>query len=78
VLIRLKSDVRLKPVSGFFPDGPYFAQIVGDGITMTLRVIEYYADMEGQDVPEIFCLVTDLRDWQEYPAADLAALYRWR
>jgi hypothetical protein len=26
----------------------------------------------------MFCLVTDLRDWEEYPAADLAALYRWR
>jgi hypothetical protein len=26
----------------------------------------------------MFCLVTDLMDCREYPAADLAALYRWR
>ena len=26
----------------------------------------------------MFCLVTDLMDCCEYPAADLAALYRWR
>jgi hypothetical protein len=45
---------------------------------VTVRVIEYYADVEGQDVPEMFCLVTDLMDITEYPAAELAALYRWR
>ena len=26
----------------------------------------------------MFCLVTDLMDWREYPAPDLAALYKWR
>ena len=26
----------------------------------------------------MFCLVTDLMDWDEYPAAGLAALYKWR
>ena len=26
----------------------------------------------------MFCLVTDLMDCREYPAADLAALYKWR
>src|SRR5260370_10011674 len=26
----------------------------------------------------MFCLVADLLNWREYPAADLAALYRWR
>jgi hypothetical protein len=26
----------------------------------------------------MFCLATDLEDRKEYPAADLAALYRWR
>ena len=45
---------------------------------MTVRVIEYYADVEGQDVPEMFCLITDLVDWREYPATELAALYKWR
>ena len=78
VLIRLKSGIRLKMVSEIFPDGSYLAEMSGDGATVTVRVIEYCADVEGQDVPEMFCLVTDLRDWREYPAADLAALCRWR
>jgi hypothetical protein len=34
--------------------------------------------VEGQVVPEMFCLVTDLMDWEDYPAAELAALYKWR
>ena len=34
--------------------------------------------VEGQEVPEMFCLVTDLMDCREYPAAELAALYKWR
>ena len=78
MLIRLKSDIRLKRASGIFPDGSYLAEISGDGVTVTVRVIEYYVNVEGQDVPEMFCLVTDLQDWEEYPAADLAGLYRWR
>ena len=41
-------------------------------------MIEYFADVEGQEVPEMFCLVTDLMDWEDYPAAELAALYKWR
>src|SRR5208282_5955983 len=32
----------------------------------------------GQDVPEMFCLVTDLHDWQAHPASALAAAYKWR
>jgi hypothetical protein len=76
VLIRLKSDIRLKMVSGIFPDGSYLAEIAG--VTVTVRVIEYCAEVEGQDVPEMFCLVTDLLDWREHPAADLAGLYQWR
>ena len=60
------------------PDGSYRAELSGDGVTMAVRVIEYYADVEGQEVPEMFCLVTDLMDWEEYPAPELAALYRWR
>jgi hypothetical protein len=78
VLIRLKSDIRLRMVSGIFPGGSYLAEISGDGATVTVRVIEYYVNAGGQDVPEMFCLVTDLEDWKEHPAADLAALYRWR
>src|SRR5260370_32316742 len=45
---------------------------------MTVRVIEYFADIEGEEVPEMFCLVTGLLDWQEYPARELAGLYKWR
>jgi hypothetical protein len=78
VLIRLKSDIPLKRTSGILPDGSYRAELSGDGVTVPVRVIEYYADVEGQEVPEMFCLVTDLQDWEDYPAPELAALYRWR
>jgi hypothetical protein len=78
VLARIKSDVPLKRISPFLPDGSYLAELSGDGVTVTVRVIEYWVTVEGQQVPEMFCLVTDLLDWREYPAAALAALYRWR
>ena len=45
---------------------------------MKVRVIEYWVTVEGQEVPEMFCLVTDLMDWEDYPAPELAALYRRR
>ena len=32
-----------------------------------MRVIEYYVHVDGQDVPEMFCLVTDLHDWRGLP-----------
>ena len=78
VLIRLKSDIPLKRISEILADGSYLAAISGDGVTVTVRVIEYWVTVEGQDVPEMFCLVTDLMDIREYPAAELAALYKWR
>ena len=78
VLIRVKSDITLKRVSEILPDGSYRAEIAGDGLTITVRVIEYFVDIEGQQVPEMFCLVTDLLDWEEYPARELAGLYKWR
>ena len=78
VLIRLKSDIPLKRISPVLADGSYLAEISGDGVTVTVRVIEYWVTVEGQEVPEMFCLVTDLTDWREYPAAELAALYKWR
>jgi hypothetical protein len=78
VLIRLKSDIALKRVSEILADGSYLAEISGDGVTVTVRVIEYWVTVEGQHVPELFCLLTDLMDIAEYPAAELAALYRWR
>ena len=78
VLIRLKSDIPLKRVSEILPGGSYLAELPGDGVTVTVRAIEYWVTVEGQDVPEMFCLVTDLLDWREYPAPELAALYKWR
>ena len=78
VLIRLKSDIPLKRTSRILPDGSYEAELSGDGVTVRVRAIEYYVDVEGQDVPEMFCLVTDLLDYEDYPAPELAALYRWR
>jgi hypothetical protein len=78
VLIRLKSDIPLKRTSQVLPDGSYRAELSGDGVTVRVRVIEYFVDVEGQEVPEMFCLVTDLMDYEEYPAPELAALYKWR
>ena len=78
VLIRLKSDIPLKRLSKILADGSYLAEISGDGVTVTVRVIEYWVTVEGQKVPELFCLVTDLMDIDEYPAAELAGLYKWR
>ena len=78
VLIRVKSNIVLKKTSEVLPDGSYRAEISGEGITITVRVIEYDVDIEGQDVKEMFCLVTDLLDWQEYPALELSWLYKWR
>jgi hypothetical protein len=78
VLIRLKSDIPLTRITKILPDGSYLAEITGDGVTVTVRVIEYFIDIEGQAVDEMFCLITDLTDITEYPARELAALYRWR
>jgi hypothetical protein len=77
-VVRLKCDVPLKRVSEIYPDHTYLAEISGDGVTMTVRVIEYDVHVEGQKAEEMFCLVTDLLDWEEYPGPELAALYKWR
>jgi hypothetical protein len=60
VLIRLKSDIPLKRTSPVLPGGSYRAELSGDGVTVEVRVIEYWVTVEGQEVPEMFCLVTDL------------------
>jgi hypothetical protein len=67
VLIRLKSDIPLRRTSPVLPDGSYRAELSGDGATITVRVIEYDVTVEGQEVPDMFCLVTDLMDWEDYP-----------
>jgi hypothetical protein len=78
VLIRLKSDIPLRRTSEILPDCSYRAELSGDGVTVQVRVIEYWVTVEGQEVPEMFCLVTDLMDWEDYPGPELAALYKWR
>ncbi|MGH3200414.1 MAG: hypothetical protein ACRDNT_31875 [Streptosporangiaceae bacterium] len=78
VLIRLKSDIPLERTSPILPDGSYEAELSGDGVTVAVRVIEYWVTVEGQEVPEMFCLVTDLMDWEDYPGPELAGLYKWR
>jgi hypothetical protein len=76
--VRLKSDITLTRISEMYPGHTYLAEISGDGVTMTVRVIEYDVRVEGQKVEEMFCLVTDLLDLEEYPGPELAALYKWR
>jgi hypothetical protein len=77
-LVRVKSDIVLTRTSEILPDQSYLAEVSGDGVTMTVRVIEYWAEVGEQQAEELTCLVTDLLDWREYPAGDLAPLYRWR
>ncbi|WP_055410832.1 hypothetical protein [Frankia sp. ACN1ag] len=55
-----------------------------DGPPVTVRVVEYTvhttpAGGGTASVSELFCLVTDLLDVEEYPALDLACAYpdRW-
>jgi hypothetical protein len=78
VLIRLKSDIPVQRAGDFLPDGSYLADVSGGGHKVRMRVIEYHVQVDGQDVPEMFCLITDLLDWRAYPAAMLATAYRWR
>jgi hypothetical protein len=81
VLIRVKSDIPLKRVA-FLLDRSWLADLAGgegkDRVTVRVRVIEYWVAVEGQDVPEMFCLITDLLDCEAYPARVLAVAYRWR
>jgi hypothetical protein len=76
--VRLKSDITLTRISEIYPDHSYLAQVSGDGVTLTVRVIEYFVEIEGQEVKEMFCLITSLLGWEDYPGPELAALYEWR
>ncbi|MDN5859651.1 MAG: transposase, partial [Pseudonocardia sp.] len=78
VLIRVKSDIRLPRIGGFATDGSYLARLSGGGTTLTVRVLEYLVNLDGQTTPELFCLITDLLDHHTHPAHQLAAAYRWR
>jgi hypothetical protein len=34
--------------------------------------------VSGDMARQMFCLITDLTNWREHPAPELAALYKWR
>ena len=86
ILWRASASFTLKPVKAL-PDGTYLAELKpprkSDGPVITVRVIEYTvhtaADNGTEETSEVFCLVTDLLDVEEYPALDLACCYpeRW-
>jgi Insertion element 4 transposase N-terminal/Transposase DDE domain len=87
ILWRASASFALRPVK-VLPDGTYLAELkpprAGDGPPITVRVIEYtvHTAPEGggaEASSEVFCLVTDLLDVEQYPALDLACAYpqRW-
>jgi hypothetical protein len=87
VLWRASASFALKPIKTL-ADGSYLAQLKparkADGPPITVRVIEYtvHTTLDGdgsESSSEVFCLVTDLLDIEEYPALDLARTYpmRW-
>jgi hypothetical protein len=90
ILWRASASFRLTPIA-VLADGSYLAQLhprrTADGPPITVRVIEYTVhtsrpdstDAAAEDSSELFCLVTDLLDPEDYPALDLAGAYpmRW-
>ncbi len=86
ILWRASASFTLKPVKAL-PDGTYLAELKpprkSDGPVLTVRVIEYTVHTAAEDgteeTSEVFALVTDLLDAEEYPALDLACCYpdRW-
>ena len=86
ILWRASASFALKPVK-VLQDGTYLAELKpprkSDGPVITVRVIEYTvhtaAEDGGEETSEVFCLVTDLFNTEEYPALDLACCYpdRW-
>ena len=85
ILWRASASFALKPVKAL-RDGTYLAELPprgSGGPPVTVRVIEYTVHTTAEDgtgeSSEVFCLVTDLLDVEEYPALDLACAYplRW-
>jgi hypothetical protein len=86
ILWRASASFTLKPVQAL-ADGTCLAELKSprksDGPVLTVRVTEYTvhtaADDGTEETSEVFCLVTDLLDVEEYPALDLACCYpdRW-
>jgi hypothetical protein len=86
ILWRASASFTLKPVKAL-ADGTYLAELKpprkSDGPVITIRVIEYTVHTAAaggtEETSEVFALVTDLLDVEEYPALDLACCYpdRW-
>ena len=87
ILWRASAAFTLKPVK-VLEDGTYLAELAPprkeDGPPLTVRVIEYTVRTTpgnggDEETSELFCLVTDLLDPEQYPALDLACCYpcRW-
>lgn len=91
LLWRASASFRLTPTE-VLPDGSYLATLNParrrDGPPITVRVIEYTVHTTSPETPggsvreessEVFALVTDLLDVEDYPALDLACAYpmRW-
>lgn len=84
VLFRAKANFALKP-RAHLPDGSYQAKLYADHKDRrrdggkTVRVIEYRVSENGTPTGERCRLVTNILDWQQAPAAELARLYceRW-
>ena len=82
ILWRASASFALKPVKAL-RDGTYLAELKpprgSGGPPVTVRVIEYTVHTTAEDgtgeSSEVFCLVTDLLDVEEYPALDLACAY---
>jgi hypothetical protein len=70
--------VTLRRLGDVLPDGSHLAEMSGGGATPTVRVVEYHVTVAGSATPELFCLVTDLRDHEAYPAQALAEAYHHR
>lgn len=82
--IRASASFKLTPTQ-VLADGTYLAQLApprkSDGDPITVRVVEYSittTSRNGQDVSEMFALVTTLLDPDTAPASDLAELYHQR
>jgi len=94
ILWRASASFTLRPMK-VLPDGTYLTQLhparKADGPPITVRVIEYTVhttpidpetgqpDPAAEEHSEVFALVTDLLDVEEYSALDLARAYpmRW-
>ncbi|OHV63100.1 hypothetical protein BCD48_38645 [Pseudofrankia sp. BMG5.36] len=84
-LWRAKASFALTPVQ-VLDDGTHLAELkparAADGPPLTVRVIEYTVHSttaDGETTSELFCLVTDLVDPEQWPMLDLACAYpaRW-